>query len=1089
MRFASRSGTRALDLNGSTSAITIALALALTAGFSQSQASAQDDAQVQVAQNEPAQPDPSQPTAPPADPAATPDESNEKIVVTGSRIRRNTFESVAPLQVIDGDTSRELGLVRADQMLQSLSVANGAQVDATVSSQFVTDNGPGSATIDLRGLDPERTLVLVNGRRLAPAGVQGAPTAGDLNLIPGSMIERIEVLLDGASSIYGSDAIAGVANVILRKDFDGLEIELSRDAALEAGGHGENQSGSLLWGVNSDRGFIGVGAEWSEKEPLRYVDRDFSKDCERHFEYDPATGQVFTVDPRRGFECYIAFSTGRVTTPSGGSLFYVPGSPFALNPTFNPYTIPDWVSSGRTGGVERVPLGGGSADYQLFPEGRFAHMEQGGQRWNVYSHGEYDLGLGDGITSFFELSHSNRQTKFDGGPTQLFQGFVPFDNPFNPFGFAGPVDGRVRPVVSVEGDRRYTQAEVAQSRLMTGVRGELAMMDDWFGMPNWEFEATAAYSRGVGTSSIEGIILERLRLSLETTTDIDPGPGVTLACGQDTDGDGLPGRDTNGDGVSDEFVEAVQCVPVNMFAPELLLGNNFATQAERDYLFGVRSFTTTTEQQLYDITFSGDLFDLPAGTVGMVLGGEYRKDELASDPDEIARTGALAGYIADAGATGAADILEFFGEVEVPILADMELAKELTVNASARFTEQQYYGSAWTYSIKALYAPTEWLKLRGTVGTSFRAPNLREFFLGGQTGFIDGNFDPCVVPDTATVPDGPDADTLPDYSAADDSRSAALLAACVADGVDPTRLGLDSVPSVQTITGGTTTLNAETSDAWSAGFVFDAPFFDETVVRFGITYFNIQIEDSIEEPTILFITSSCYDQGPPLTSAFCNRITRIGAAPDANFIDLIDESFINIGLLQNRGMDFNFLIQDDVRLFNDTFNVSLDISATRALENFIEILGDTDDDLGEIGLPEWRGLATAILGWDNFRALWRTQFIGEQVEDPLVTDAAFDTCPLVSPPNPNSTARDPACLTTRLQKKYVEDYFLHTAALTWEPDTWGITVGVRNVFNVDPEFVEHPGDSQLNTNGANVPTGVGYDTQGRTLFVNLRKAF
>ena len=148
----------------------------------------------------------------------------DEIVVTGSRLKRDTYSSVSPMQIITAEMSREVGLINPGDILQTSTASSGQQIDLTFSG-FVLDNGPGSSTANLRGLGEARTLVLVNGRRLAPGGAEGAPYAPNLNLVPGSLVQQYDILLDGASSIYGSDAIAGVANVILRKDFNGLEIE------------------------------------------------------------------------------------------------------------------------------------------------------------------------------------------------------------------------------------------------------------------------------------------------------------------------------------------------------------------------------------------------------------------------------------------------------------------------------------------------------------------------------------------------------------------------------------------------------------------------------------------------------------------------------------------------------------------------------------------------------------------------------------------------------------------------------------------------------------------------------------------------
>ena len=178
----------------------------------------------------------------------------DEIVVTGSRIRRDEFSSAAPVQILDGQTSRELGLIDTAALLQSATQATGTQIDSTFTA-FVVDNGPGASQINLRGLGAQRVLLLLNSRRVAPGGVGGAPTSPDLSTIPGVMIDRIEFLLDGASSVYGSDAVAGVANVIMRKDFEGFELE-GEFVETKATGGGEKTLG-LAWGKTTDNWTFG----------------------------------------------------------------------------------------------------------------------------------------------------------------------------------------------------------------------------------------------------------------------------------------------------------------------------------------------------------------------------------------------------------------------------------------------------------------------------------------------------------------------------------------------------------------------------------------------------------------------------------------------------------------------------------------------------------------------------------------------------------------------------------------------------------------------------------------------------------------
>ena len=214
----------------------------------------------------------------------------EEIVVTGSRLKRDTFSSIAPLQIISGQVSREIGSIDPAGVLQDMSTSAGNQVDITYQG-FVTPNGPGSSTLDLRGLGAARTLVLINSRRAAPVGVEGAPFAPDLNIIPSSLVQSYEVLLDGASSVYGSDALAGVANIILRKDFDGLEMEAY--STIPEYSNGIENTISAAWGMNGDRGFFGIAVDYADAEAVDRNDRPWSAGCESYREIT-TTGEIRT---------------------------------------------------------------------------------------------------------------------------------------------------------------------------------------------------------------------------------------------------------------------------------------------------------------------------------------------------------------------------------------------------------------------------------------------------------------------------------------------------------------------------------------------------------------------------------------------------------------------------------------------------------------------------------------------------------------------------------------------------------------------------------------------------------------------------
>ena len=746
------------------------------------------------------------------------EEVTEEIVVTGSRLKRDTYSSIAPLQVISGQVSREVGLIDAGEILQESTASSGQQIDLTFSG-FVLDNGPGSSTISLRGLGEARTLVLLNGRRLAPAGVEGAPAAADLNLVPASLVQQYDLLLDGASSVYGSDAVAGVTNIILRKDFIGLEVEAFTNIP-EQGGGGENTL-SLAWGKNFDRGFFGVGGEYTKLEEVTLGDRKWTSPCDRNVEVDQY-GRIRTVDlfnqatlGMSANECAslalagrAAFNFPRSLNAAGtGSVYYTPGTTNIGIPNFSESSIFSVRVDADGDGQTDIDF----RDYALESRQQEASLFPEMDRTSIMAYGEYTLPGEMNITPFFEAQYNRREFFSDAGAFQLFP-TVPGTNPFSPcnpaaaggvdcglaydalmnnpnyiadfvnfygatpadFGLgadgpAGPAPSQ--PIVSVDGDRTETTVEAQQIRAVLGLRGNLPMLN--FGsMSNWTFEVAGIFAKSEGEASRMGIRGDRLNLAVgnysTTGAPCENNVGAVLAADV-----------------------SAGCVPVNMFAPSLYEGvvGDFATDAERQYLFDSRDFDTEYTQTILTTYLTGDVFELPAGSVSVGLGFEQRDDEIKSIPDDVARDGLFFGFFSDGGATGEKYTREAFGEIELPLLADMPAVEELTVNLSGRYTQDEFYGSATTYSYKVGYRPVNSLLLRATLGTSYRAPNLRENFLQNQTGF-NNIFDPCGIPEAALDPLGGG------YNPALDTRDPVVLANCAAQGVDPTALDFNgSIPT------------------------------------------------------------------------------------------------------------------------------------------------------------------------------------------------------------------------------------------------------------------------------------------------------
>ena len=208
----------------------------------------------------------------------------EEIVVTGSKLRRDEFSSISPVQVIGGRDAVTIGVVDITQMIAESPFVFGTQLDGSTNSAAPTSaiegvpaSGPGAATVALRGLGPERTLMLINGRRLSPSGVRGAPVAPDLNLIPSAMVDRIEILTDGASSIYGADAVAGVVNIILRDEFEGVELRAFGTSTDQNGG--EEGLISLVMGGTTDNSSFMLSAEYFNRARILLGDRTDWNSC------------------------------------------------------------------------------------------------------------------------------------------------------------------------------------------------------------------------------------------------------------------------------------------------------------------------------------------------------------------------------------------------------------------------------------------------------------------------------------------------------------------------------------------------------------------------------------------------------------------------------------------------------------------------------------------------------------------------------------------------------------------------------------------------------------------------------------------
>ncbi|MFL0357389.1 TonB-dependent receptor domain-containing protein [Erythrobacter sp. GH1-10] len=1079
------------------------------------------------------------------------------ITVTGSRIVRDTYSSISPLQVLTTENQQSVGAFDPAQILQRSESAAGQQIDATFQG-FVLDNGPGSQTLNLRGLGADRTLLLVNGRRLAPAGVEGAPTNPSLNLIPSTLVDRYDLLLDGASSVYGSDAVAGVGNLILRKDFDGLELQANGNVNEQGGGN--DYVVSAAWGFNTDRAFFGIGAEYAYRDEIIQADRDFLSGCNTEYEIDE-DGNIYTLGKAdnavvqdrtpgvsvsespckiggisgRIFQPYARF--GSVYFPANGNIANFPldprtGRPFNFGESTNARGIDlDTNNDGiRDVDFQNVNTNGGPTELN-----RTFIPEQ--ELYNVFAYGEYTFPGEANITPFFEAQYSRAEIfQPRAGAPQIFPS-VPAANQFNPCNWTTnpngvdcrAIDNALQaatspnppgalstgfdlptvPIASIVGDRNNFEVTQEQYRGVLGVRGDLPFIGS-----SWTFEIAGVYSRSEGKSSRDGIREDRLALAL----GLDPTA--------DYDGDGIV--DNDGDGIADDYDNGVDvfrgnplfigecntaglanpdlaapdlaagCVPVNLFAASVLTGEqgDFATQAERDYVFDQRTFDTTYEQTLLSAFITGDLFELPAGPVGVVVGGEYRNDKIESDPAFTASNGLFFGFFSDGGASGSRSVVEAFGEIDVPLIAGETLVEELNVNFSGRITDDEFYGTNGTYSIKAGWRPVAPLLLKFSYGTSFRAPNLRELFLRSQSGF-GTLFDPCAVPDAAFQNGA--------YDPSLDQREAVVLENCIREGRDPTSVGIDDegLNTQQAVSGeifgggviaNGSNLDPETSTSLTTGFAFEESFASGFDFSLNFNYYDIQLKDSIIEPNAQFVINDCFTRDDGTRSQFCDRI--FVDSFGRQLISGVFQGFLNLDQESVRGIDINASFGYPLMIGGSEFDLGLNIRANHLIERSSLFTNDDgsiseEDFAGEFGFPSWTGRATFTVDYDDFRFTWQTRYIGDVEQDPdgidpfddvfgnLGTGFFSDTC--TGAGTANVTGDGNFCRDVG----FAEEWFEHTASIRWDNGTIRIIAGVTNIFDTAPPLI----DTNEVFGVSNIPIGNGYNLDGREFFGQLLYRF
>lgn len=606
----------------------------------------------------------------------------EKVQVTGSLIGRLGFDTISPVQVITADNSIDAGQLDTSSILQSSNVAAGSTQISNQFSGFVVEGGNGVQTLSLRGLGANRTLVLLDGRRPGPAGTRGQVGAFDLNVIPSVILQRVEILKDGAGSTYGSDAVAGVVNLITRKSVDRPELIVDTNLPLEDGGSRYNISGATGW--NFESGSIVAAFQYFKAQPLKVGDRDFFR-CNDDLVRD-ASGNLLPYEDRsftRGTENEGCINFGIFNAVDDLSLP-------AANRRYGP--SPDGVTNGPIPGYRLVRNGNAANGAPAFYEQPF-YLEQQNQA-DIFSAQERaslffsgDFALGNSANWNGQLLYTSRDTS-----SRRFRQFFPVVD-----GTAAGFAGLTRPIMPFRSNQDISVDYLYASSSFTGGFGDTS---------SWSWRFDTSYSRSDGDYTV-------LSIDRDLTGDVQ--------------------LDRNGG-----------AAPISYFTPGVLSGAGM-DQLEAA-VGVTHTGNTIYDQLVATAVASGDLFELPAGYAAAALGTEFRRVAIDDNPSDIERTGGLWGQSSATGTEGTDYISEVFGEIEVPVLAGLPAVEELTFNASTRFFKYDSVADSdyvWKVGMGWQVIPS--VRIRATNGTSYRAPGLYELYLGDQTGFLGQiAIDPCV---------------------------------------------------------------------------------------------------------------------------------------------------------------------------------------------------------------------------------------------------------------------------------------------------------------------------------------------------------
>ncbi|MEH3106477.1 MAG: TonB-dependent receptor [Sphingomonas fennica] len=1018
-------------------------------------------------------------TAPGTDPAAaaTPagPANTQEIVVTGSRIARRDYTATSPIVTVNQSLLEQSPTIAIEQNLNKLPQFTPAQTPTQGGDiQSTATNTPGAATVSLRGLGPNRNLVLIDGRRATPGN---ANLVVDINTIPAAAIERVEVITGGASSTYGADAVAGVVNFILRKNFQGLELDGQTSVTQRGDGFEYRVSGFMGANFADNRGNITFGVDHSDRNGARRDKRRWFRD----FWADPGTaGTEFFSD----FPHFVAAANNAPNQAVVNGIFSGRPNPAVNYPNFgNFYFNPNGTAFGGFDGLtipgayrftEQLGL-----KYERLTTGQLAQNWQDElatfplDRWNIYSRGQYEINDDISVITQGYFNRSKSQTIQQ--PSPAVNGWsttIPVDGRALPAELAALLASRPNPTAPWQLNNylnyanRVADSKVFTYQLLAGLQGRIPGTD-------WTWEAYGSHGQSNTSVNQTGFAsLQRYRAVISA-----PNWGQNFRAQGNAAFGGFGAASatcTSGLNPFDNIATSADCIE--------------AISAD------VKS-SSDMEQSVWEATLQGGLVALPAGDLRFAIGADYRRNRFEYLNDTLTTQGRsfldqAIGLYPSGNSRGTINVKEAYGELLIPLLKDLPLIKRLELEIGGRVSDYNTTGNSYTYKINGDWEVTDWFRLRGGYNKAERAPNIAELYQARQQVFaVASGGDLCSTNNPLPYSAG----------AANTTNRAQVRALCEAlmnRGDPQTAANFYANPANQSAgpafvfvsSQGNANLTPEIAKTWTVGGVLSSPVRSALFrgLRLSVDYYNIEVTDAIGLQTSDIIQRQCFDTAfnPSLsaTSPFCTGITRnVGIGTIGDLLG----TYLNSGRFRVSGIDAQ--LDWSVRLDD----AGLGVPGTLSLNAVVNYLDSVKSAvLPVLPLVEYRGTfgpATNENGLSTSSYRWRSFTSLTYAAGPVTATLQWQHLPSIKSV---AAAVNPAT-TIQGAPAYNQFNLMGTLAVTRDVT---FRFGVENLTDKAPPLYEVNAAPPAGTTAGGQIGGTGaqgsfYDVLGRRFFMGIKARF